>query len=847
MDTAQKFSLGTLVAADGSISPDEVKVDIQGRGIFCRIALEFSFSDHDPSGARFFVVDRPWNSVLVKAELNGEKIDKKGLWAEPNRPTLPAALRLAVSEVLQEGAPEFVGCYLEPGHSLRTMSLEFVIACDVLWHCSELTFVANGSQVNLEIEVNWDLSGLPGAGLECLDQAREGRFAALDASRRQWSDRMVLQAQERVGIQLMLDEKKAASICLYSRTNGREMGCGAVVVVAPVRPQLLRKPVRVAVVVEVRNPQEGLLARELVDQLSGALGPEDQIAIYILGSTANRCLMDWKSVGEVHEEELAQLLDPSFMGRAQFFWDSFQRVLEECQGATQVLLCSPGPRDQAPDDFVCHLPVFCHATGRKPYTAPLDDLAGKTGGFVSEHLIDGISSFLQRLNIRLSPPLLRDFRLEGWGLEKVYPPGLTQVYTDKPTLVLGLYDGLLPQTVTLGGLSPAGQKLAQRVRVETFHQFDLMPLFEERSKPRLSAEQSVKGHWSDEKFTLLEAIRPVQAHELFVVEEAESVAHDPFGPPSIDIVPQSAVTLDDPFAASDDFFSAHSDSGATLTDDFFSSTSSNEPSFLDQPVGEADPFLAPPPVIQFDDEPEPLPRISFGSGESLPGPEEELDPPTEEPDLFEGEFSSTLQYGPASFDEQEPDQSSLPPDDFFEPSSPSPALDGLARPEYLDPEPLSATNEPTPKEPSLEALPPAGRLGGSQERPPAGRPIMERVVPASAEVEPPPVVRPPAPTERPTLTVVLPEWVRRLSDLEPEAVVEWIATCPIDHLALALADTEVSLASSFLQRLDDSRRKAVELQIELGRLLPEEERAIANERLGESLEQFRHLAAQSQG
>jgi hypothetical protein len=87
--------------------------------------------------------------------------------------------------------------------------------------------------------------------------------------------------------------------------------------------------------------------------------------------------------------------------------------------------------------------------------------------------------------------------------------------------------------------------------------------------------------------------------------------------------------------------------------------------------------------------------------------------------------------------------------------------------------------------------------------------------------------------ERSTLavTMVLPGWVKRLIEFSPEETAGWLASCPIDELALALVDTEISLAHTFLERLEGPKREAVQLQMEFGKLLSKEERERASKRL----------------
>ncbi len=784
METAQRFSLGTLSSGVVTRAPSEVKLSVHGRGIFAHIIMEFSFEFDDASAARLFTVDRPWNAVLSRAAVNHEPLQQQPV-QEPSK-ILPFPLKGPAEEALQDGSIEVVCLFFEAGQSLRTVTLEFVMALDVLWHRSSLSFVTPTDSVGVQVDISWELSGLPGARLECGGAASESRFASLESSLRNWTETLPLRRGEEFSVALALDEKKAASLCLYS--DAEERGCGAVVVVAPVRPQLLRRPIRLAVVVEIRNPQEGLLTRELVDQLTGTLNSKDQIAIFFMGSSVTRKVLDWSDAGNLSEEAMAKLLDPSLMGRAQFFWESFQRAFSDCEGATHLMLSSPGPKQPAPEDLRAPLPLFAFATGNKPNASTLGDFVERSGGFLSENSIDGISSFLQRVNIRLSPPLLRDFRLDGWGLEELNPPGLTQVYTDKPTLVMGRYEGLLPQTVTLCGFSPAGQKLAQRVRVEKFSQFDLLPILNQRLQLDDQRDKTIRAYWTGEALFLAEVTRPVSIAELFLVEEPEKeVSSGLDGPPSIDIV-SSAVTLDDGFfgaptdaTVDDDFFSGAAEQ--TVDDDFFSGAASEEP-VLD--------------------------------------------------DLFMGSDDSIRDF----FDESGVDQTPtfLDEDPVSEASLTSPEEDPFAALSFEGPD--SGSGEST-----LQAEPTAADPSSSVEDDltsgPVGPQSEEDLSESSLEFDSQERVEEPEPrsfaTERATVAVAnpFPAWVRHLSDLDRESMSAWLEACPIDTLALALVDTDETLANTFLETMGERRRQAVLTQMEWGKLLPSEERLEA----GRSLEQ----------
>jgi hypothetical protein len=874
METAQQFTLGTLVSASNTTYPNEVNIQIQGRGTFCRLVIEYSFANDNPTLARLFTVERPWNAVLVSVSLNGESAQRQETAGELT--TLPVGLKGGVQEAFQDGKPDIVSCFIEAGCSLRSITLEFMLACDVLWHKSLLLFTNLGNRAEVAFDVSWDLSGLPKASLDCTESAADSRFSSLDDSRQQWNETVTLVQQRQVGIELALDEKKAASICLHSKMENEQYGCGAVVVVAPVRPQLLRKPVRVAVVVEVRNPQEGLATRDLVDQLSSTLNPTDQISIFLVGSSVTRQLLDWKQAADIQEEHLAQFLDPATMGRAQYFWEGFQRVLEDCRDATHVLLSSPGPSESSPDDLVCRLPVFTLATGRKPKSSNLEDLATRTGGFLSEQGVDGVESFLQRLIIRLSPPLLRDFRLEGWGLEKVYPPGVTQVYTDKPTLVLGLYDGLLPQTVTLGGLSPAGQKLAQRVRVESFSDFSLMPLFEQRSRLQSSESNAIRAVWNSDKFRLYEATRPVPLEEVFVLDEPESDGGmNGSSPPAIDMLSPAAVEFDSPEPTdlveptgsdtiSGDLFSASgADGGATIGEDLFAG-SEEAPSFVED--GESlfsDEPLFPDDVEItntdfFDEVPESTSEetlanafadFTSGKGDTIVSDSLIVEAMAPEPS---GLVSPSPKSADKTFSSGDSVEFKPIDEDLFASEGSTDKL-GFEGPvseqaypfagEDGDPDTGATVARAPTTGPAVDSgstlaqAPTAGDAGATLSHAPSSAGSSVEGAATVAHVPTSVVQSEPVGENRSTVSVAfqIPDWVKHLSQLENEAITEWLLACPIDHLALALVDTDLSLADTFLSKLDGPRKTAVELQMEWGKLLPQEERQVATQALVQRL------------
>ncbi len=621
------------------------------------------------------------------------------------------------------------------------------------------------------METVWDLAGLNGAALSCVGDASDSRFSHLDTARYQWSETFRLERGGRFGIKLGLDEKKAASLCLFSSKDGAG-GCGAVVVVAPMRAQLQRKPVKIAVLLEIRNPQEGLLTRDLMDRLSATLNSEDELALYSLGSDEVHCIMPWQEASQVTEDTLSRLLNPSLMGRPLDYWESFDRFLKECNGATHVILSTPGPRDLPPAGLSTNLPVFSFVTSRKPNASTLSELSAGTGSFVGESSVDGVDSFFQRMNVRLSPPLLREFRLDGWGLENAMPVKPTQVFMDKPTLVLGLYEGLLPQTVTLAGVAPGGQKLGQRVKVEHFSEFSLEPLHRRATQAGCGLDQSLQQAWRGEEVYLLEINRPTPTSELFSLEEAsESETALGFGgPPAIETI-STMLSIDEedifgaPLDDSSDLLSGAS--GDAIADEIFSSGPSLTATFLDDP---SEPSASFKETQVFE-----LPQISPS-----------FDDTEEEPVIDSGDLLSESQEVGLNLEF---------PEEASEPRSSEPM--GQEENEVL--ESIELQGAPETREDSLDPVP------DPQNRSREG---------ALSTT-----------TEKATLSVKLgmPGWVKALVSLESDLLEGWLRSCPIDTLSLGLAHAEESLARTILEKLPASRRTAVELQLELGRLLPAEE------------------------
>ena len=111
METAQKFSLGTLFIGKESQAPNQVKLSIRGRGVFCSIRLDLSFATDDPSVPRVLIVDRPWNAVLTRLSLNSELVDEGSV--DEQQIKLPGHLSDAVARELADGPPEALSAILK--------------------------------------------------------------------------------------------------------------------------------------------------------------------------------------------------------------------------------------------------------------------------------------------------------------------------------------------------------------------------------------------------------------------------------------------------------------------------------------------------------------------------------------------------------------------------------------------------------------------------------------------------------------------------------------------------------------------------------------------------------------
>ncbi len=522
----QMFSLGVMTGPVGRLSPPKrTQVEIIGRGLFVKVRLTFDFDSQTDRLGRIFLLEQPWNAVLDKVWVNEDFLVDVEETPPPAHPLSPAQLA-AVEEEMTKSSTHLLTVCLDDDVELERLVFDFVLAVEMCWHEGSLIFgSSHGPRRDVEFEGRWGLGGLAGSHLTFHEAASGCRLETLESSKHRWSERVTVTPSEAACVKLSLDEKKAASIAVYSpsSTSDSNLGCAAVAVVAPVRPQLVRDSVRLAIVLEVRNPQEGLLLRTLVEKIVGLLNDRDEFCLLLAGTEEPQVLVPWSSIESFRDESLGKILAPSTLGRAPNIWKNVKELAPDYRGATHLLLASSGSRIYPGAEFAIQVPVFVIAMGRNPHKSQLESLFQRQGGFLSVGTSDAIEDTLAKLRIRLCPPLLSDFKLEGWGLDDVRPTGSTQVFTDQPTLVFGLYEGLLPKTVTLSGQSPAGQKLAQRVKVELLDEMDLKPLYFDRVR-----------RW-DASTELLDARRGAKALVICLTDREELTRRFPLA--STEVVP----------------------------------------------------------------------------------------------------------------------------------------------------------------------------------------------------------------------------------------------------------------------------------------------------------------------
>lgn len=793
----------------GHTAPARASVEIEGRGIFAKVKILFEFEEDSPGAERLFLMEKPWDAVAAVISINGQILSQG---AEDNGvKTLPSGHLSAVQEAASVPSSHLMVVEIGPTILLTTIAFEFILAADLQWHRGAFIFRSPEGSRQLAFSGRWELSGLPGAGITFTRAASQCRLETLEGARHRWSEPLTVTADEPAVVQFSLDEKKAASIAVYSPSpEGSGLGCAAVAVVAPVRPQLAREPVRLAILIEVRNPQEGLLMRAMVDKAASLLKPQDEFSVLLVGTDSPTCLVPWSSNDAINDEMLAKVLEPSVIGRAPDLWTNLQTLAPHLRSATHLLIGSSGAPTYPGKGLVASTPVFVFATGRRPFKSQLESLSQRSGGFLMEGTTEGLESLAERMRIRLSPPLLSDFKLEGWPLNQLRPSGATQVYTDQPTLVFGLYEGLLPKTVTLSGQSPARQKLAQRVKVDSMEEINLMPLYVDRVA-RWDGETAPVDRWLGEGV----AVRNIShAENIPSYYEAKPSAPNASlsatmvmdmggGPPSLSTLTHSAVTLDD-----------SSLMGAPpATDDggFFSEDSTMRLGAITAFEGVAEPFEG---VAKVDSGEPDLFFTGPAPGDSLAGSpvmirkapmEDEQGEGGGEADLFEDPSVITTRQGiPAASDESF-ELPSGPPTIFKDSGEGPPST--VRRPEVPQEDPNAKRR--------LLSWRQRGEADGAA---PAASP------PSTATER----VRTPSPGWSS-------EWLETFMAMDPAAAGQWLESCSIDHLGLAVSLLEPEIANDLIARLSPLRARAVRNQMEFGRLLEGYECEEADHQLALSL------------
>lgn len=763
--------------------------------MFATVRLTFEFGPSNDAEPRVFHLQTPWDAVLCELSCNGFPLEAQRTQEEP---TVLASSQIQVLEAeLSEVPGDLTLISLPSGSAVNTVAAEFLVALDLLWHRGGLAFRARGGAQNVTFGGRWDLTGLVGAGIGFSRAAADCRLETLEGSRYRWSEPLSLGPDEEAWLDFSLDEKKAASVAVFTPGSEDESrGAAAIAVIAPVRAQLAREPIRLAMLVEARNPQEVLLLRELVDGVSELFRPSDELSFWLVGTDAPRGLVAWTSKETAADEIMGQLLDPSMIGRAPDLWDNLAQLSSGLRGATHLVLATNGARRPAPSPVLGEQPVFVFATGRKPYRGPLEGLAQRSGGALCSGTSEGVEVFVERLKVRLSPPLLSDFKLDGWALEQLLPSGPSQVYSDQPTLVMGQHAGPLPKTVTLSGLSPSRQKLAQRVRVETQPELDLAPLYRDR-KARWEGDGDPVTQWVGSGLSACRLGHPAELSAQFV-ERQESWDSSATNTMSIDLFAPPAISVS--FGDSPESLGAPDLSGSD-TFEGLPPSSDAEPDLF-----QADSFFSGPspnrPLIIFQGEPD--------SGEA-------------EPDLFED--LSEVHSAPAfEFDDRPFDVPSGPPiimrseaaDD--EPEEGEPSVEASAEPSVEPSAEVSA-------EPSVEDTFEKRRLVSWRHRSEeSGSLLAATAATTSSEQDGQPVAH-------------VPEWLEKFHALEPERAQNWLESCSIDHLGLAASLMDQATSEELLSRLSPLKQRAVRTQMEWGFLLETYEREQADRQLSLSLTQ----------
>ena len=780
----QTFGLGTLIGQHGSEAPARTSIWIDGRGVFAAVRLSFELAPGNDQDTRVFLLEVPREAVLSQAVVAGQPLDPAHL------PSAQVALASSqfheIEELLKEGKSELTAIAIPAGTEVTDISLEYLLSLDLLWHRGGLAFQTTLGTRAVEFSGRWDLTGLAGAGIRFSRGAQRCRVETLEGARYRWNEPLEVTTDEAAELDFSLDEKKAASVAVFSPSTGDTAGCAAVAVIAPVRAQLARDPVRLAFMVEAKNPQEALLIRQMVESLSEILRPGDELSLWLLGTDSPSCLLSWTSESGATDEILSKLLDPTVVGRAEDLWSNLASLGEQARCATHVVLATSGTDGHPQPGTLAKLPVFVFATGRAPHFTALESLAQRNGGALVPGTVDGLSMFAERLKVRLSPPLLSEFKLDGWSLGQLLPSGPTQVYSDQPTLVLGTHEGLLPKTVTLSGLSPSRQKLAQRVRVETLSDLDLSPLYKER-RARWEADGEPTTFWSG---SVVSACR-VSHHSAvgrFFTERKEVLEASTASTLNLELFasPTLAISFEEP-----------SDS-----------LEGPPPSSSESELFQSEPFFSGPaggPMVIF--------KETFGQDGI-------------EPDLFEdsSELHSEMPESVESVESEESFEFPTGPPIIVQKESFEEASEELEPEEDRSSEPVDSEELAGQIAFEMPVEPRLGSWKGPKETPTLSL-SLEPIEIGESRADS---------TSNEDWTS---EWLEKFQGLEASQARAWLETCSLDHLGLAVSLLEPSAADSVLEFLSPLRRRAVMSQVAWGVHLESYEREHADRQLALSLTQ----------
>lgn len=788
----QTFGLGTLLGPQGADSPRRVTIDVEGRGVFAKVRFGFDFdpSTGDATAERLFLLEKPWDAVASAISVNGESL--RSTTVEGGARALPQSQLQVVESALPTSSSHLLVVEVASDVVLTTVEVELVLAVDLQWHRGAFLFCSPNGQRQVDFSGRWDLAGLPGAAIAFTQAAAPCRLETLESARHRWHEPLLVSSDEPAAMEFSLDEKKAASIAVFSPSyQGDGLGCAAVAVVAPDRTPQGREPVRLAVLVEIRNPQESLLIRSMLEKVAKLLKPEDELSLFLLGTDSPSCLASWSGREAVDDELLARLLEPSVLGRSRNLWETMQSFAPQLRVATHMLVASSGAPSYPDKELIGHVPVFIFTTGLRPFRSQLESLSQRSGGFLMEGSQDSLDVLVERLQIRLSPPLLSDFKLEGWALEQLRPAGATQVYTDQPTVVYGLFEGLLPKTVTLSGQSPSRQKLAQRVRVESLDEIALMALYKDRVARWDGKEQGNAG-WEGPGVKV-RSIPHAEALAANYVADPEPISgfgqgmEIDMGGPSLISFSAAPIELDDsplgaPPSGGDHFFQGEFEPLGSVAFEGVPGSVFDEPDLFASET-----------------------LVDFSAATLAPRGESSQETPTAESELFEAPLTA-----------EEPSLEPLE-EMSLEPIS--------SESSFVAPDHQELTETPLLK-PIGEPLSPWA--SGEEGEPVSPEPVGEVHSPASSV---------PAPTTHGPSPGWSSQWLESFQDMDPSLAQQWLESCSIDSLGLAVSLLQPETAEQLLGRLAEPRQRAVRCQMEWGRLLESYECEEADRQLAVALTQ----------